>query len=468
AYCLWLSDPKNQNSPTACYCHGMIVSTLDKPTGISWFTRNCVNVLIKVGDAIEVPIRLLSLLSSHQIVDLGAMRTDERREHYDQMLGKGFKIAMSKGTFVRNPTYVQYTLSVPVGGTTGLICMLPHNHQSAHVGGKSYPRKMEEKATNDKHVLVYNNVISLNTRSPVWRFLESVYKEKAYWILWDAQESPQGTSHPDATVQMWDQGKALVAGTIGYIVNMARSDREGEKKFVAIVTNFKGPFRQHISCLPSDEEFLTKPSIDGSENVLKLRNGQSHRYYFDASTGFGVEQQKVLQTEDQLKSSNSTNFQRLYGLLGVDGIMKGRNPVIPPGTFLAVQDTEFWQTLGDGPRNTMKKQINEFRLLFETQLRLGFFSPNDILHEHQLNNHHSEDDPTSWIWCYLVLQGGTWCAETLWVGTTEGSESRRRRSAERLTYLIDHCGYDTVEDKYNKDASCFDMKVPKKQRWKRS
>ncbi|GMI32637.1 hypothetical protein TrCOL_g12182 [Triparma columacea] len=455
AYSNWLVDSNNQILAIACYCFGMIVACLEKRKGFYWFSEHCVNPLIKVGDKFEVPIRLLYLLSTKKFVSLKGLSTEAKEKQYDELEQEGYKMGMNKSTFAKQSLYAQYTLPDGVKSNyTGLICFVPNFDMST-----SFPWKMEQAAKKHGYVLNYTNVTSLNTNSPEWKFLEEVYGEEAYWIEWGRPESFPGSIYHDAVAQLWDQGRDLVAGRIGLILNFARV--EGVEGHIAIFTNFKGPFRQLSSCLPTKANFRDELSEkDGKELKMGKGNRDPILYYDDVATGLGVGQQEVAQSGLQLMGQNLGNFAQLYGLLLVEGVGEGCDPVIPSRTFLPFDETQFWRSLSSDLQTSLKKRINEYKELFETQLRLGFFSPSDLLHENQLENHSSDDAPSAWIWCYLVLHGGPWSAG-LWVGTKKGSESRNTRRDARLEYLVEDCNYDKKTDEHNRGADLFQRKVLK-------
>ena len=453
-YSTWLLDPNNQILAIACYCFGMIVACLEKEKGFYWFSEHCVNPLIKVGDKFEVPIRLLYLLSTKQFVNLKGT-VEAKKKRYDELKKNGFKMAMSRSTFAGKGLYVQYTLpDGVVSNYTGLICV------AAQINVRnSFPRRMESAAKKHGHVLDYSKVTSLDTTAAEWKFLKEVYRERAYWIEWGQPESLPGSIYHDAVAQLWDQGRDLVAGRIGLILNFERV--EGVEGHIAICTNFKGPFRQLSSCLPNKANFRDELSWkDGKELKMGKGNRDPILYYDDVATGLGVGQQEVAQSTRDLSPANSINFVQLYGLLLVEGVGKGRHPVIPPRTFLPFDKTQFWRSLSSDQQNWVRNAITEYRKLFETEIRLGFFSPSDLLHENQLENHSSDDAPSAWIWCYLVLHGGPWSAGN-WVGTKKGSESRNTRRDARLEYLVNFCDYDKKRDKHNRGADIFQRKVKK-------
>jgi hypothetical protein len=166
---------------------------------------------------------------------------------------------------------------------------------------------MEKAAKKHGHHLDHTNVTSLDTTAPEWMFLKEVYGVMAYWIEWGRPESSPGSIYHDAVAQLWDQGRDLVAGRIGLILNFERV--EGVEGHIAICTNFKGPFRQLSSCLPTKANFCDELSRkDGKELKMGKGNRDPILYYDDVATGLGVGQQEISGHLTPLTSPNSTAY----------------------------------------------------------------------------------------------------------------------------------------------------------------
>ena len=458
AYFQWFLDNPNQNPSIACYCFGMLAACLEKTIGFQYFSKNFLTVLTKEGDAYAAPIRVLHVLSGKEIVSMEGLNKEQKGDIFDELQNEGYTMSISKENFVFESMYARYTLPEPEGEVKGLVCALEHfEKKGANVNSKSFPKKMEDTARKHNQRLSYNNVTSLDTTSPFWKFLEELYGERAYWIEWDSAKSPEGTIRRDAVLQTWEQGQNLTASRGGFLFNTERVT--GIEKIMAICTNFRAPLVQDPTCYPTSDDFSYTYSEDENGVILEPDKGEPRLYYDDTQTGHGVLGTHVPQTMLVLKKSNKPNFAHLYGLLKADGIVKTEAipGVIPPGTFLPCEKTEFWKSLRVEERVTMEATIESYRKLFNSQMRFGFFSPSDLLHEHQLKNHRSEYDPSSWLWCYLILQGGTWASQ-LFVGTTAGSKNRTERVKERLA-LLKSIGMTT--DEHNMHPKEFGRKVPK-------
>ncbi|GMI52664.1 hypothetical protein ScalyP_jg5410, partial [Parmales sp. scaly parma] len=458
SYWQFLKEKGKNKAIVACYCGGSIISSLNKMNGgYNYFQNACFQVGLKEGDEISVPVRILHFLSWQEAVSMEDWDAEKKSTEYEKLLDLGYSTNLSETSFRQLPIYLRYTLGdVSDEASVGFFSNFPIEKFSASPGGKPFARKMEDKAQNDgKFSLDYSQVFSLDTRAPAWAFLHSVHGPKLFWLGRESPTPPTDEKCADGVVQMWRQGVELVGGRIGLLVSAQRVG--GGDKIVAVQTNFKAFFSVLPECCPTVEEFATRISMNEHGINLTFDDGESRKYYDDANTGYGIEQQEVKQTMQSIISFNTINFANLYGLLGCMGVNSGVNPVIPHGTFLPHWQTDFWRDLSAAQRETLVSQINRRRNFFECQMRRGLFGPTDLLHETQLQNHRWSDDPSAWIWCYLVLQAGPWTREG-WAGTQPNSESRCRNATERLAFLIKHCNYDETKDEYN-ESSDFDHQL---------
>ncbi|GMI60653.1 hypothetical protein ScalyP_jg705 [Parmales sp. scaly parma] len=403
SYCQFLMKEGENKPIVACYCAGIIISSLNKMNGgFGCFQTNCFEAALKEGDEISVPFRILHFLSWQEAVSMEGWNAE----------------------------------------------------RSASPGGKPFARKMEDKASEDgKYALDFSQVISLDTKSPAWAYLHSVHGPKLFWLGRESPTPPTDEKFADGVVQMWRQGVELVGGRIGLLVSAQRVG--GGDKIVAVQTNFKAFFSVLPECSPTVEELTTRYSLDEHGRQLEFDDGDARKYYDDANTGYGIEQMEVNQTMQMTIKTNKKQFANLYALIGCMGVNCGPNPVIPFGTFLLPWQTDFWRDLSAQSRETMLTQIARRRIFFECQMRRGLFGPTDLLHETQLQNHRKSDDPSAWIWCYLVLHGGPWTV-VHWAGTQPNSASRFRKATERFAFLSEHCNYDKTKDEYN-ESSDFDQ-----------
>jgi len=456
SYCQFLMKEGENKPIVACYCAGIIISSLNKMNGgFGCFQTNCFEAALKEGDEISVPFRILHFLSWQEAVSIEGWNAERRSDEYNKLLAQGYSTNLSETSFGNLSMYLRYNPgNVSDEAIVGFFSNFPNEQFSASPGGKPFARKMEDKASEDgKYALDFSQVISLDTKSPAWAYLHSVHGPKLFWLGRESPTPPTDEKFADGVVQMWRQGVELVGGRIGLLVSAQRVG--GGDKIVAVQTNFKAFFSVLPECSPTVEELTTRYSLDEHGRQLEFDDGDARKYYDDANTGYGIEQMEVNQTMQMTIKTNKKQFANLYALIGCMGVNCGPNPVIPFGTFLLPWQTDFWRDLSAQSRETMLTQIARRRIFFECQMRRGLFGPTDLLHETQLQNHRKSDDPSAWIWCYLVLHGGPWTV-VHWAGTQPNSASRFRKATERFAFLSEHCNYDKTKDEYN-ESSDFDQ-----------